>query len=136
MAIKVARDLLKDLRCLFTCFSSLIRCFRSFETHSRFLISSELKSLSVRQLRPFRLTQAREAEPVLRVTETRIHRGWSGIAGKSLELLNETAAHLPQRSPQTTPLSFPALNNGAVRREQFGRHYTAPKRNCGVKRHH
>lgn len=48
-----------------TCFSCLIRCLRSADTHSSLLISSELKSLRVKQLRPFKFTGPREAAPTL-----------------------------------------------------------------------
>lgn len=43
----------------------MIRCLRSPETHSSFLISSELKSFRVRQLRPFKFTEPRQAAPAL-----------------------------------------------------------------------
>lgn len=55
---------------LATSLSCFIRCFRSPDTQSSFLISSELKSFSVRQLRPFKLTESREADPML---ERRVH---------------------------------------------------------------
>lgn len=43
----------------------MIRSLRSLETHSSFLISSELKSFRVRQLRPFKFTEPRQAAPAL-----------------------------------------------------------------------
>lgn len=54
-----------------TCFSCLILCFRSPDTHRRCLISSELKSFKVRKLRPLRLTGPRASAPMLQMT-----RGW------------------------------------------------------------
>lgn len=52
--------------CYFTCFSCFILRLRSPDTHNSLLISSELKSLSVRKLRPFKLTGGQEAAAVLK----------------------------------------------------------------------
>lgn len=51
---------------LVTCFSCFIRRLSSPDTHNSVLISSELKSLSVRKLRPFKSTEVKKAAPVLK----------------------------------------------------------------------